>query len=135
MDVKGYQSYQGYQKQGINDLSPGELLLLLYDELVKRLFRAGLALNKQDYVLFEASVDRSLDIIRYLDDTLDMQYPISRDLHRLYDYFCYELQRVKAGRNETELERVKKMTGELRDSFREAQKNVGSGSAAAGEQR
>ncbi len=134
MDLKGYQTYQGYREQGINDLSQGELLLLLYDELVKRLFRAGLALNKQDFVLFEASVDRSLEIIRYLDDTLDMQYPISRNLNRLYDYFSYELQRVKAGRNETELERVKKMAGELRDTFREAQKNVVSQAAAAGEQ-
>ena len=103
-------------------MTPGELLLLLYDELVKRLFRAGLALDKGDYDLFEASVDRSLDIIRYLDDTLDMQYPISRNLNRLYDYFSFELNRVKAGRNKTELDRVKTMAGELRDTFREANK-------------
>ena len=122
MDFKGYQGYQGYQEQGINDMTPGELLLLLYDELVKRLFRAGLALDKGDYDLFEASVDRSLDIIRYLDDTLDMQYPISRNLNRLYDYFSFELNRVKAGRNKTELDRVKTMAGELRDTFREARK-------------
>lgn len=62
------------------------------------------------------------DIIRYLDDTLDMQYPISRNLNRLYDYFSFELNRVKAGRNKTELDRVKTMAGELRDTFREAQK-------------
>ena len=120
MDIKGYQGYQGYKEQGINDMTPGELLLLLYDELMKRLLRAGLALDKKDYALFEASVDRGLDIIRYLDDTLDMQYPISRNLNRLYDYFSYELNRVKAGRNRVELDRVKTMVGELRDSFREA---------------
>ncbi|MDE6590303.1 MAG: flagellar protein FliS, partial [Oscillospiraceae bacterium] len=124
MDIKGFQGYQGYKEQGINEMSPGELLLLLYDELVKRLLRAGLALDKGDYRLFEASVDRSLDIVRYLDDTLDMQYPISRSLNRLYDYFSYELNRVKAGRNKTELDRVKTIVGELRDSFREAQKNA-----------
>ena len=124
MDLKGYQGYQGYKEQGINDMTPGELLLLLYDELVKRLVRADLALGKKDYVLFEASVDRCLDILRYLDDTLDMQYPISRNLNRLYDYFCYELNRVKAGRNKTELDRVKTMVGELRDSFREAHKTT-----------
>ena len=124
MDIKGYQGYQGYKEQGINDMTPGELLMLLYDELVKRLLRAGLALDKKDYALFEASVDRSLDIICYLDDTLDVQYPISRNLNRLYDYFSYELNRVKAGRNKTELDRVKTMVGELRDSFREAQKTA-----------
>jgi len=123
MDRKGFQGYQGYKEQGINDMTQGELLLLLYDELVKRLLRAGLALEKADYPLFEASVDRGLDIIRYLDDTLDMQYPISRNLNRLYDYFSYELNRVKAGRNKTELERVKTMVMELRDTFREARKN------------
>ena len=124
MDIKGYQGYQGYKEQGINDMNPGELLLLLYDELVKRLVRADLALGKKDYSLFEASVDRCLDILRYLDDTLDMQYPISHNLNRLYDYFSYELNRVKAGRNKTELDRVKGMVGELRDSFREAHKTT-----------
>ena len=123
MDIKGYQGYQGYKEQGINEMSQGELLLLLYDELVKRLLRAGLALDKSDFRLFEASVDRSLDIIRYLDDTLDMQYPISRNLNRLYDYFGYELNRVKIGRNKTELERVRTMASELRDTFREANQN------------
>ena len=127
MDRKGYQGYQGYQEQGINEMSPAELLLLLYDELVKRLTRAELALNKEDYSLMEASVDRGLDIIHYLDDTLDPQYPISHDLTRLYEYFCFELQRVKAGRNRTELERVKKMSCELRDAFREAHHNTEGG--------
>ncbi len=133
MDIKGFQGYQGYKEQGINEMSQGELLLLLYDELVKRLLRAGLALEKADYALFEASVDRSLDIIRYLDDTLDMQYPISRSLNRLYDYFGFELSRVKAGRNKTELERVRSMAGELRDTFREAQKTSEREAAAAGD--
>ncbi len=124
MDFKGYQGYQGYKEQGINEMSQGELLLLLYDELIKRLLRAGLAMDKKDYTLFEASVDRCLDIIRYLDDTLDMRYPISRNLNRLYDYFSFELNRVKAGRNKTELERVRAMANELRDTFREANKTA-----------
>ena len=129
MDFKGYQGYQGYKEQGINEMTPGELLLLLYDELVKRMVRAGLALDKGDHALFEASVDR------YLDDTLDMQYPISRNLNRLYDYFSFELNRVKAGRNKTELERVKGMVGELRDTFREASKTAQQELAAAAQQQ
>lgn len=124
MDNKGFREYRDQRDQAINTMSQGELLLLLYDELVKRLMRADLALKKEDFPLFEACVDRSLEIIRYLDDTLDRQYPIGRDLARLYDYFSYELNRVKAGRNKTELERVKTMVSELRDSFREAEKNT-----------
>ncbi len=135
MDIKGFQGYQGYKEQGINEMSQGELLLLLYDELVKRLLRAGLALDKKDYPLFEASVDRGLDIVRYLDDTLDMHYPISRNLNRLYDYFSYELNRVKAGRNRKELERVRVMAAELRDTFREAEKNASQEAQTAGQEQ
>lgn len=127
MDNRGYQAYKDQAVNAVDTMTQGELLLKLYDELVKRLLRAELALDKADYGLMEASVDRSLDIIRYLDDTLDPQYPISHDLTRLYEYFCFELQRVKAGRNRTELERVKKMAGELRDAFREAQRSNDSG--------
>ena len=94
MDARGYQQYK---EQSINTMTQGELLLLLYDELVKRATRAELALDKQDYPLFEASIDRCLEIIRYLDDTLDRQYPISAELSRLYEYFGSELNRVKVG--------------------------------------
>ena len=124
MDMKGYEQYKG---QSVNTMTQGELLILLYDELVKRVTRAELALNKEEYPLFEASVDRSIEIIHYLDDSLDRQYPISMNLTRLYDFFCYELNRVKAGRNQTELERVKGMVSELRDAFKEAQKSSDSG--------
>ena len=103
-------------------MTQGELLLLLYDELVKRLMQAEITLSKEQYPAFEAAVDKSLQIIRYLDNTLDRQYPISQNLSRLYDYFCYELSRVKTGRNSEELARVKAMAGELRDSFRQADK-------------
>lgn len=124
MDNKGFREYRDQREQTISAMSPEELLLLLYDELVKRLMRAELALNKEDFNLFEADVTRSLEIIRYLDDTLDRQYDVGRDLARLYEFFGYELNRVKAGRNKTELDRVKTMVGELRDSFREAQKTA-----------
>ncbi len=124
MDMRGYQQYK---EQSITTMTQGELLLLLFDELMKRTTRAELALERQDYGLFEASVDRCADIVRYLDDTLDRQYPISSNLHSLYDYFCFEFSRIKAGRNGEELRRVKPMLADLRDSFQQAEKNSGAG--------
>lgn len=121
MDMRGYQHYR---EDALNTMTPGELLLVVYDELVKRLTQAELLLTKEDYTAFENAVDRAVDIVHYLDDTLDRQYPISLDLARLYDFFCYELSRVKSGRNKTELERIKRMASELRESFRTAEKNT-----------
>lgn len=121
MDMRGYQRYR---EESLNTMTQGELLLLLlYDELVKRLKLAGLELDRERYQGFESAVDRSIEIIRYLSKTLDRKYPISANLDRLYEYFCYELSRVKVGRNKTELERVTGMVAELRDSFRQADKN------------
>ena len=98
---------------------------MLYDELVKRLRQADLEMGKQNYENFEKAVDRAVEIIHYLSDTLDHRYPISGNLSRLYEYFCYELSRVKAGRNQEELMRVTRMVSELRDSFRQAEKTSG----------
>ena len=121
MNAKGLQQYR---EQSLNTMTPGELLNLLLDELVKRLLRAELALEKQDYPLFEASTDRCIAIVQYLDDTLNLKYDIGRQLHRLYDFFCYDLNRIKIGRNSHELGRLKPMFLDLRDSFRYAEKHA-----------
>ena len=122
MDMHGYQQYKA---QSINTMTPGELLMLLYDELIKRLARAEIALKNQNYEVFDESIIRCREILRYLDDTLDMQYPIGHDLHRLYDFFSYELSRVQVGRNEKVLAEVKPRLTDLRDTFRQAQKAGG----------
>ena len=107
-------------------MTQGELLLMLYDELVKRSTLASIALDKQDWPLFESALDRCTDIVNYLDETLDRQYPISHDLGRMYDYFTYELSRIKTGRNKKELDRLRPMLAEMRDAFRTAEKTSGS---------
>lgn len=124
MDMKGYQQYK---EQSVNTMTQGELLLLLYDELYKRLSQAELMLDQQNYPVYEASIERAVAIIDYLDSTLDRQYPISGNLAQLYEYFTYELGRAKIGRRKEVLSHVKTMVGELRDAFRQAQKNGNSG--------
>ena len=120
MDARGYQQYK---QQSISSMTPGELLMLLYDELVKRSTLASIAWEKKDWTAFEAALDRCTDIVNYLDETLDRKYPISRDLARMYDYFTYELGRVKIGRNKNVLERLRPMLVDLRDAFRAAEKS------------
>ena len=121
MDARGYQQYK---QQSINSMTPGELLLLLYDELIKRSTLASLALDKKDWPTFEGAMERCIDIVNYLDETLDRQYPISRDLSRMYEYFTYQMGRIKIGRNKRELERLRPMLSDMRDAFRDAEKNT-----------
>ena len=115
---------QNYKAQSLNTMTQGELLVLLLDELVKRLMRGDIALEQGDIPLFETSIQRCIDIVRYLDDTLDRRYEVSRGLHRLYDFFCYDLNRIMLGRNKTELDKLRPMITDLRDTFRIAERTM-----------
>lgn len=112
--------YEQYKMQSVNTMTRGEMLLLLYDELIKRLTRAQIALENKDYDLFDKSVRRSKEIIQYLDKTLNMEYEISYELRRMYEFFLYELSRLQAGRNSAVIQELKPLVAELRDAFKEA---------------
>lgn len=114
--------YQQYKAQSVNTMTNGEMLILLYDEIIKRLTRAEFALRQGDITLFDESVIRARDIVRYLLDTLDRKYPISSEIARMYDFFLYELSRISAGRNVQVIQELKPLVQELRDTFKEADK-------------
>lgn len=116
--------YQQYKMQSVNTMTHSEMLLLLYDELIKRLTRAQIALGNKDYDLFEKSVQRSREIVRYLDETLNMEYSISYELRRMYEFFLYEVSRLQAGRNSAVVDELKPLVAELRDAFKEASKKT-----------
>jgi flagellar protein FliS len=114
--------YQQYKAQSVNTMTNGEMLILLYDEIIKRLTRAEFALQQGNITLFDESVIRARDIVRYLIDTLDRSYPISGEIARMYDFFLYEISRISAGRNAQVIQELKPLVQELRDTFKEADK-------------
>ena len=116
--------YEQYKMQSVNTMTRSEMLLLLYDELIKRLTRAQIALGDKNYALFEKSVQRSRDIVHYLDQTLDMEYQISYELRRMYEFFLFELSRLQAGRNPVVVDELKPLVADLRDAFKEASKSA-----------
>lgn len=122
--------YQQYKTQSINTMTKAEMLILLYDELIKRLTRAEMALKNQNYTLFDESVKRCREIVDYLSSTLDKKYAVSKDLERMYEYFQFELARLSAGRKTEVIGEIKPLIIELRDTFKEADK-INSGERAA----
>ena len=117
--------YQKYKEKSIYSMSGPELLLLLYDEAIKRLTRAEMSLEDKNYKDFEDCLDRVSRIIRYLIDILDMSYPISRDLHRYY--LIFDISRINAGRErqKDEIGRIRNILSELREAFDQASRVVG----------
>ena len=116
--------YEQYKLQSVNTMTSGEMLLLLYDELIKRLARAQIALEDENYDLFNQSVQRSKEIVQYLNNTLNMNYKISYELRRMYDFFLFELSRLQAGRKAAVIQELKPLVADLRDAFKEASKTA-----------
>lgn len=114
--------YEQYKEQSINTMTKGEQLVLLFDEVVKNLKKSEIAIETKNYELLDVSIQKATDIVRYLISILDRSIPISNELYRMYDFFIYEFNRIKAGRNADVIEEVKELVIEMRDAFREADK-------------
>ncbi len=117
--MNGY-GYQHYKQQSINTMTSGELLLLLFDECAKRLTKAEMSLKNSNFQEFEGAMQRVSEIIRYLDTTLDKSYAISQEIAKLYEYFQFQVARIKAGRNMEAIQELRAMVIDLRQTFKEA---------------
>lgn len=118
--------YSQYKEKSIYSMSGAELLLLLFDEAIRRLSRAERSLQEKNYDDFEDCIQRTSRIVRYLINILNMDYPISRDLRRIYTYLVYDLSRVSAGRErrQDEIGRIRHILSELREGFDGASRKV-----------
>lgn len=114
--------YQKYKEQSIYSMSGAELLLLLYDEAIKRLKKAEYALQDHDYGVFEDCITRTVRIVRYLNSILDMEQPISQEFRRIYEYLFYDLSLIRAGRERRteDIKQALRILKEFRDGFEEA---------------
>lgn len=119
-------AYSKYKEDSIFSMSGAEQLLLLFDETIKRLTRAESSLEDGNYDDFEDYLQRTTRIVRYLIDILDMSYPISFDLRRIYVYLIYDLGMVRAGRErrKDEIGRIRHILSELREAFDGASRKV-----------
>ena len=113
---------QAYKEQTVSTMTTGEMLILLYDEMVKRLKKAEILARNSDFENFESEVKRAQEIVAYLNHSLDRRFEISKNLSSLYDFFNYQLIRVTASRNLTLIDELLPLIEDLRDTYRQADK-------------
>lgn len=112
--------YQKYQQQSVMTMTPGEMLLRLYDEVITQLTAARRFNEMKDISGANAAFQKAQRIIRYLDQTLDPQYEISQNLSALYDYFLRRLVEANSKKSNEPVDEVLPMIGELRETFYQA---------------
>lgn len=109
--------YQQYKENAILTASPEELVLMLYNGIIRFIEEAKGTIEKKDYMAANNSIQRAQDIITELMLTLDMNYDISKNLYSLYDYMLRRLIDANVKKDVTILEEVKGFAIELRDTW------------------
>jgi len=112
--------YQKYKEQSIMTMTQGELLNVLFETCVKRMNAAVLYIEEKRYDLANENIKKSINIIRYLDETLDKSYEISDNLAALYDFFIYQLTNANVKKDAEMIKEIIPMVDDLGKAFKEA---------------
>ncbi len=116
--------YANYKEQSISTMTKGEMLKTLYDVLLKKILQSKKALEKKDFTVANAELQKSQLIIQHLQKTLDTSYDISGSLNSLYDYCNRLLVDVNIKKDPAQLDEVAKIITGLRDAYVQADKNL-----------
>lgn len=119
------QVYDQYKRSSVETVSPGKLLLMLYDGALKNINNATLAIKDNNINQAHNDIVKTQDIVVELMSTLDMSYDISKSLFSLYDYIMNRLIEANINKDAVILEEVGAFVGELRDTWQEAVKRQG----------
>lgn len=114
--------YETYKQQSVMTMTSGQMLILVYNELIKQLSLAQKAFDNHDIPEINRCLQKSQVIIQELKGTLNFDYSISNNLSDLYDYFYSVILNANIKKDLSELQRVIEMASELKDTFSEADK-------------
>ncbi len=109
--------YQQYKKQGVMTASPADLVVMLYDGLLKQIQLAQMGIRENDIQRANSAFQRAQDILGELSMSLDMTYPIARELLDLYEFALHELVKANMSKSEESLPDLTAMFGELREAW------------------
>lgn len=120
--MQGTNPYQQYKEQALSTLAPGELLVKLYDEMIKQMLIAQRALDKKDYGTVNTALNKTQTVLGTLNSSLNMQYDVSANLRDLYIFIAKELQQANLKKETQPIEHCIPLVRDLRDSFEQAEK-------------
>lgn len=125
-------AYEAYRNTAIETASPGKLLLMLYDGAIRNLDAARTAMINKDVENSHKHLLKAQDIILELMCTLNMDYEIAKDLYRLYDFMYRHLIQANVRKDPEMVADVRELLAELRATWDQAIKKVGSTATLGG---
>ena len=122
--IEAYNPYQKYREQSINTLTPEELLILLYEELTICIHKSIIHITNKKIGDAHNSIIKAENIIIYLIDILDMNYPISNDLLQIYEFIYIQLVNANAKKELALLQQILPLIADLKNTWQTAEKEL-----------
>lgn len=116
--------YEKYKQQSVMTMTQGDMVKLLFEEVIKQLERGVQCMDSKDYAGSNDALQRVQRIFHHLLGTLDFQYEISKNLSSLYEFFNYKIIQANMKKAPGELEDILPMMIELKDTFAQADKQA-----------
>lgn len=120
------QAYQQYQQRNIETASPEEVLILLYDGLIRFLNRSRRAMETKDVAKAHEQLIRAQHIVLELMTSLDMKADaaMAKPLYALYEYLHHTLIQANVKQDISLVEEVLRHVRDLKATWEEAIKQV-----------
>ena len=116
--------YARYKEQSVMTMTQGDMINLLFDEVINRLNKGLVSLEQNDYEGSNPHFKKAQAIVTHLSTTLDHQYEVSGGLASLYEYFNYQILQANIKKSPEPVEEVLPMITELKEAFSQADKQV-----------
>lgn len=114
--------YQKYKQQSVMTMTQGEMLVRLYDEIIKQCNGAIMYMEENNVAKTNEALLRSQRILTHLRSTLNFKYDIANNLDALYEYFNRRLVEANIHKDKKPIEEVIPMVTDLRDAYAQAER-------------
>lgn len=113
--------YQKYVQQSLTSLTAGEQIVLLMEKACININLAIDYIEKKDITNAHNMIVKAEDIYFYLIDSLDMNYPIAKNLFSLYNFMIDKLTQANIKKDAEILRSIQNLAYELKDTWKQAE--------------
>lgn len=116
--------YAKYKEQSVMTMTQGDMINLLYEEIISRLNKAIICIGEKDIEGRNNHLKKARAIVTHLNATLDPKYDVAKGLSSLYEYFNHSIVQANINNDPAQIQEILPMVQELKDAFAQADKQV-----------
>ncbi|TCS91597.1 flagellar protein FliS [Keratinibaculum paraultunense] len=119
-----YNALNQYKQNAVFTATPEELTLMLYDGGIKFMNIAKYNIENKDLQRAHEALIRAQDIIVELNSSLNMEYELSTNFRKLYEFILDRLIDANIQKEIKPIDEALEILMEMRDTWKEAMQQV-----------